>query len=222
MGQIRVVSLFDLPCLSPPHAPPSLSLCFPAKCVHRKTRCTYVKFHRQTAPLGPGHPARSHHDASNPAHPPLGPLPSGPNPYRLSDPFFLPGSGPALNPSVISQSNPSGPNTLYADHQFTFPPPLPVSAPSYNTLDYPARYRAQADLLSRTGVIPPERALPVPAIYQDSHAPQDSNNVARYLQPYHLRNDAQDYPMPPSPNGVDYGYSIDNKVRSFLCFPLVD
>ena len=27
-----------------------------AKCVHRKCRCTYVKFHRQTAPVGPGHP----------------------------------------------------------------------------------------------------------------------------------------------------------------------
>ncbi|KAI0071954.1 hypothetical protein K474DRAFT_478664 [Panus rudis PR-1116 ss-1] len=27
-----------------------------AKCVQRKYRCTYVKFHRQTAPQGPGHP----------------------------------------------------------------------------------------------------------------------------------------------------------------------
>ncbi|KAJ7048382.1 hypothetical protein C8F01DRAFT_112183 [Mycena amicta] len=26
-----------------------------AKCVARKTRCTFVKFHRQTAPVGPGH-----------------------------------------------------------------------------------------------------------------------------------------------------------------------
>jgi len=60
-------------------------------------------------------------------------------------------------------------------------------------------------------VIPQERA---PAIYQDSHAPQDPNNVARYPQPYHLRNDPQDYPLPPSPNGVDYGYNIDNKVCS--------
>lgn len=28
---------------------------FLAKCVQRKYRCTYVKFHRQTAPVGPGH-----------------------------------------------------------------------------------------------------------------------------------------------------------------------
>lgn len=30
-----------------------------AKCVSRKCRCTYVKFHRQTAPAGPGHPPPS-------------------------------------------------------------------------------------------------------------------------------------------------------------------
>ncbi|CAK5269056.1 unnamed protein product [Mycena citricolor] len=27
-----------------------------SKCISRKTRCTFVKFHRQTAPVGPGHP----------------------------------------------------------------------------------------------------------------------------------------------------------------------
>ena len=182
--------------------------------MHRKTRCTYVKFHRQTAPVGPGHPARPPHDSSNPAHPSLGTLPSGPNQYRLSDPFFLPSNGSALNPSSISQSNPSGANTLYVDHQFTFPPPLPVSAPSYDSsFDYSARYRAQADFLSRTGVIPSGRALHVPAIYQDTHAPNDSSNIARYSQSYPMRNDPQDYLPPPSPNGVDYGYNVDNKVR---------
>jgi hypothetical protein len=201
------------------HASPCLFIpSFPAKCMHRKTRCTYVKFHRQTAPMGPGHPARPPHDASNPAHLSLGALPPGPHQYRLSDPFFLPG-GHTLNPSAISQSTASGPNTLYADHQFTFPPPLQAAAPSFdNAYDYAARYRAQADLLSRTGVIPQERAPPGPAIYQESHVPQDPNNVARYPQPYHLRNDPQDYPLPPSPNGVDYGYNVDNKVRSVSRF----
>lgn len=159
--------------------------------------------------MGPGHPARPTHESSNPAHSSLGALPLGPN-YRLSDPFFLPGNG--LNPSAItqSQSTVSGTNPLYADHQFTFPPPLQLSAPSYDgSLDYSARYRAQADFLSRTGVIPQERVLPVPAIYQDSHAPHD----ARYAQSYHMRNDPQEYPLQPSPTGVDYGYNIDNKVR---------
>ncbi|KAK7056046.1 zinc finger/binuclear cluster transcriptional regulator [Favolaschia claudopus] len=45
-----------------------------AKCVARKTRCTFVKFHRQTAPVGPGHPSSlsaslpsqtSHHPANH-------------------------------------------------------------------------------------------------------------------------------------------------------------
>lgn len=185
----------------------------PAKCLHRKTRCTYVKFHRQTAPLGPGHPARPPHDSSNPAHPPIGALPLGLNPYRLSEPFLLNGS--ALNPSAISQS-PASTNPLYADHQFSFPQPPQVSAPSYdNSFDYTARYRAQADLLSRTGVIPPERGPPLPAIYQESQAPHDPSNAARYAQPY-LHNDPHDYPLPPSPSGVDYGYNIDNKVRFFI------
>lgn len=223
----RAINAFNLLChvtvqilvVSPPSSQHihiyTSSPTFPAKCVHRKTRCTYVKFHRQTAPVGPGHPARPPHDPSNPAHPSLGTLPSGPNQYRLSDPFFLPSNSSALNPSSISQSTPSGANTLYLDHhQFTFPPPLPISAPSYeSSFDYSARYRAQADYLSRSGVIPSERALPVPAIYQDTHAPNDPSNIARYAQSYPIRNDPQDYPLPPSPNGVDYGYNVDNKVR---------
>jgi hypothetical protein len=181
----------------------------PAKCLHRKARCTYVKFHRQTAPLGPGHPARPPHDSSNPAHPPLGALALGLNPYRLSDPFLLANNGSALNPSALSQSTAST-NPLYADHQFSFPPPPQVPAPSYDSFDYTARYRAQADFLSRTGVIPPERPLPLPAIYQGSQAPHDPA-AARYTQSFPLDNDPQDYPLPPSPNGVDYGYNIDNK-----------
>ncbi|KAF8193417.1 hypothetical protein BJ912DRAFT_240778 [Pholiota molesta] len=35
-----------------------------AKCVSRKCRCTFVKFHRQTAPAGPGHSARAPAPAS--------------------------------------------------------------------------------------------------------------------------------------------------------------
>jgi hypothetical protein len=31
-----------------------------AKCVQRKCRCTFVKFHRQTAPVGPGHNPNPH------------------------------------------------------------------------------------------------------------------------------------------------------------------
>ncbi|CAL1715925.1 unnamed protein product [Somion occarium] len=55
-----------------------------SKCVQRKYRCTYVKFHRQTAPQGPGHPPPSalpphhphaHHHANANARNPS--LPSG-------------------------------------------------------------------------------------------------------------------------------------------------
>ncbi|THH31199.1 hypothetical protein EUX98_g2965 [Antrodiella citrinella] len=58
-----------------------------SKCVSRKCRCTYVKFHRQTAPQGPGHPPPSqllqHNShsalASIPtSHPSLSPLTSTP------------------------------------------------------------------------------------------------------------------------------------------------
>jgi hypothetical protein len=47
--------------------------------------------------------------------------------------------------------------------------------------------------------------------------------LARYAQSYHMYNDPQDYPLPPSPTGVHYGYNIDNKV-CFIYFlsPLID
>jgi hypothetical protein len=212
MGPILVVS--------DPSPPLNISLMpfSPAKCLHRKTRCTYVKFHRQTAPVGPGHPARSPHDSSNPAHPSLGALPLGLGSYRLSNPFLLSNNGSALNPSVIAQSTASA-NPLYADHQFSFPPPAQVSAPPFdNSLDYSARYRAQADFLTRQGVIPQERAPPLPAIYQESPTPHDPSNAARYAQTFHMHDDHQDYPLPPSPTGVDYGYNIDNKVCFIYLF----
>lgn len=217
MGPILVVS--------DPYFPPINSLTHalfpPAKCLHRKARCTYVKFHRQTAPVGPGHPAaRPANDSLNPAHPSLGALPIGLGSYRLSNPFLLSNHAPALNPSLISQPTASA-NSYYADHQFSFPPPLQASAPTHdNSFDYSARYRAQADLLTRTGVIPPERA-PLPAIYQESQAPHDPSNAARYAQSYPMHDDHQDY-LPPSPTGVGYGYAIDTKVCCLRFFLLVD
>jgi hypothetical protein len=180
--------------------------------VHRKARCTYVKFHRQTAPLGPGHPSRPTNDSSGVALPSLGALPSGP--YRLSDPFLLDSNGAGLN-STANIAQPST-NPLYANHQFSFLPPLSASAPAYdNAYEYTARYRAQAELLSRTGVIPQDRLPPLPAIYQDTQP--------RYAQSYNVRGDPLDYPLPPSPNGIDYGYNVDNKVHLTLPpSPLVD
>ena len=180
--------------------------------MHRKARCTYVKFHRQTAPLGPGHPSRPPNDSSNVGLPSLGPLPSGPTQYRLSDPFLLPTNGTGLTPT--GNINQSTTNPLYANHQFSFPPPLAAPASAYDSAyEYSARYRAQAELLSRTGVIPHDRVPSLPAIYQDPQPPSDQG-TARYSQSYNVRGDPLDYPLPPSPNGIDYGYNVDNKVRS--------
>ncbi len=184
--------------------------------MHRKTRCTYVKFHRQTAPVGPGHPSRPPNNSSNVALPSLSVLPTGLAPYRYSDPFILGSNAPGVNPATNVPQPPTT-NSLYANHQFSFPPPLPASASAYdNAYEYTARYRAQAELLSRTGVIPPDR---LPAIYQDPQVPHDQG-AARYAQSYNIRGDPLDYPLPPSPNGIDYGYNVDNKARStLLAFP---
>ncbi|KAH9991754.1 hypothetical protein BJV77DRAFT_1068184 [Russula vinacea] len=122
-----------------------------------------------------GRRARPPHDSSNPAHPPLGALPLGLGPYRLSDPFFLANNGSALNPSALSQSNP-----LYADHQFLFL--RPRRPPHLHTIP----------LLTILPAIAPRLTF--------SPAPS-----------FPLNNDPQDYPLPPSPNRVDYGYNIDNK-----------
>ena len=89
--------------------------------MHRKARCTYVKFRRQTAPLGPGHPSRPTNDSSSVGLPPLGLLPSVPGPYRLSDPFLLSGTGTGLTPTA-NVSQPPTTNYLYANRQFSFPP----------------------------------------------------------------------------------------------------
>ncbi|KAH9955973.1 hypothetical protein BGW80DRAFT_288241 [Lactifluus volemus] len=172
-----------------------------------KGRCT---FHLQTAPLGPGHPARPSHDTSNSSLPPLAALQSGPNPCPLSDPPFVGKNGPGLHSTAISQTPVAAANPLYANHQFTFPPPLQASASYDNSLDYSARHRAQEHLLSRTSVIPSDGAPPLLAIYQDMQVPHDHSTVARYAQSYNLCGDPQDYPVPPSPIGVDYGHNIDN------------
>ena len=136
--------------------------------MHRKARCTYVKFHRQTAPLGPGHPSRPTNDSSSVGLPPLGPLPSVPGPYRLSDPFLLGNTGTGLTPTA-NVSQPPTTNSLYANHQLSFPPPLTAAAPAYdNANEYSARHRAQADLPSCTGVIPGSR--PTPSSHIPGHA----------------------------------------------------
>ncbi|KZP15058.1 hypothetical protein FIBSPDRAFT_935430 [Athelia psychrophila] len=118
-----------------------------AKCVSRKCRCTYVKFHRQTAPAGPGHNPRQPTTTGHLAHLPQGALPrsGGGGPYQHQDDFLL----------GLGGGNPGIPfNTGAA---FNFPsygqggqgdPQLSIDA---GPADFGAKYRAQAELLRRAG-----------------------------------------------------------------------
>ena len=123
-----------------------------AKCISRKCRCTFVKFHRQTAPIGPGHPAP--------------PLPSdkqvNPNP-TFSLEHLLPSEGyPLNNPSItlpalggaqIYHHSSAASSIPQSDFSFSADTLYPSPDPHPSDSDYSARYRAQAELLYRTGVI---------------------------------------------------------------------
>lgn len=120
-----------------------------AKCVSRKCRCTYIKFHRQTAPVGPGHNARQ----SGPA--PAGSMSSssafastaGSSPrlplYQHSEDDFI--LGPA--PSSVTMAD-----TFYNSNTFSFPALYPQGS-DLNSIppDYPVKYRAQQPELFSTG-----------------------------------------------------------------------
>ncbi|CDO77966.1 hypothetical protein BN946_scf184607.g1 [Trametes cinnabarina] len=144
-----------------------------AKCVQRKCRCTFVKFHRQTAPAGPGHPVP-------PAIPPTAPgarhaislgAPRLPDDFLLAPPpgtmnlSSLYAAGPVAHGYPLQQQS-----SLYPQDYTTLPPIATASAPSQSPApgllpqhtrealeadpDLMARYRAQAELLSRAGVLP--------------------------------------------------------------------
>ncbi|KAI0327072.1 hypothetical protein GY45DRAFT_1437216 [Cubamyces sp. BRFM 1775] len=142
-----------------------------SKCVQRKCRCTYVKFHRQTAPAGPGHPV-----------PPTIP-PTAPGRHaislgapRLPDEFLLAPPPGTMNLSSLYATGPSAQQyplqhpSLYPNEYTSLPPLATALAPSQSPApsmlpqhtreaiqsdpDLLARYRAQAELLSRAGVLP--------------------------------------------------------------------
>ena len=69
----------------PPFIPPNPLTTTLAKCSQRKYRCTFVKFHRQTAPTGPGHAPPPAPTSSNPA-----PLDSRLSMYTQHSHFALP------------------------------------------------------------------------------------------------------------------------------------
>ena len=140
-----------------------------AKCVQRKCRCTYVKFHRQTAPMGPGHNTRPATMGAAGAIPPVGgglpPHPDSHLPmYPHPDELLL---GP--QPSVVP---PTADNSY--SQSYAFPPIYPQHSADPATLSLvdnavAAKYRTQSDLYRRTSV--PMSTAPgaglIPGLYTD-------------------------------------------------------
>ncbi|GAW06806.1 c6 transcription factor [Lentinula edodes] len=97
-----------------------------SKCVQRKIRCTFVKFHRQTAPIGPGHnQSRSGNPSGSTSH--------HPSPPQQQPPTFNPAVGNAYGP-------------VYEDDPFVLQP-APESS-------YATNYRAQQSELHRRASLP--------------------------------------------------------------------
>lgn len=128
-----------------------------AKCVQRKSRCTYVKFHRQTAPSGPGHhnPRPSSSSSLGNARPPgddfiLG-LP------HMSVPSMATSSGDPLFTTSFSFNHPyaSSANPLH----------LPMSVSS--DVDMAGRRRVQTELMHQVGASISSGL--VPGLYTDPH-----------------------------------------------------
>lgn len=172
-----------------------------AKCVQRKCRCTYVKFHRQTAPVGPGHNPRPQN--AIPGQPSSLSSTRIPIPYGQPDDFFL--------TPVPSSSVPTMAETLYSSQSFAFPPLYPD--PSSNT-DFASKYRAQAELFRNgapalgsthfppaggTGApagpgIPGPSNLSPPGIYSDPRSTSGGSSWVSWSQEpsdsYHVHQDS--------------------------------
>ncbi|KAG1774534.1 hypothetical protein EV702DRAFT_974710 [Suillus placidus] len=139
-----------------------------SKCVQRKSRCTYVKFHRQTAPSGPGHHVPRPASVSSS-------LGNG----RLSmDDFILappPMSVPSMDTSSGDQlyTTPFSFNHVYASSANAVHLPMSLSSDS----DIAGRNRVQAELLRHAGApmlanLQGSSAL-VPELYTDHNQPSN-------------------------------------------------
>ncbi|PFH47996.1 hypothetical protein AMATHDRAFT_42559 [Amanita thiersii Skay4041] len=179
-----------------------------AKCVQRKCRCTYVKFHRQTAPVGPGHNIRqaggappSSSAAAVVAATAAGLVPgsSGSSTgsrlslYSQSDDFIL-GPPPPSVPSVGGVTSMA--DNLYSQ-SLTFPPLYPhqhndpaATLGLGNNTEFTAKFRAQQDPYRR-GSLPINPALPsaaapgaglIPGLYTDPRQPATSSWMASWGQ----------------------------------------
>lgn len=199
-----------------------------SKCVQRKSRCTYVKFHRQTAPSGPGHHVPRPASVSSS-------LGSG----RLSMDDFILGPPPVSVPSMDTSSGdplyttPFSFNHVYASSANALHLPMSLSSDS----DMAGRTRVQADLLRHAGA--PMLANPqgspalVPELYTDhnqspthwlgwgeSANPNPGMSVAQTSQPQFASLDEafsqNQYAYRPRRSSVDYsdGSSASHSIPS--------
>ncbi|KAH7929236.1 hypothetical protein BV22DRAFT_1003039 [Leucogyrophana mollusca] len=147
-----------------------------SKCVQRKCRCTYVKFHRQTAPSGPGHHNPRPTSASSS-------LSAGTRLPSHLDEFIL-GPPPV---SVPSMGATGGTDPLFST-PFSFSPAYPPSASTdlhslplsmSSDADMAGKYRAQAELLRRAGnsMLSNPQGAPgvIPGLYTDTQQPATTN-----------------------------------------------
>ena len=182
-----------------------------AKCLQRRYRCTFVKFHRQTAPLGPGHTTRTAGAAdssfSNPPSPNSIPVPSParvssssrdpvfhhPSHQHQSDDEFILGPPPTVVPTMA--------DTLYGATPYTFPPLYPTTNDiSGDNTDYVVgKYRAHAELFgsTRSAAIPASSSsssMVSPNLYDPRPPPSswlgwDQQQQDPTTDPYHQQQD---------------------------------
>ncbi|KAH7910518.1 hypothetical protein BJ138DRAFT_1008683 [Hygrophoropsis aurantiaca] len=118
-----------------------------SKCVQRKCRCTYVKFHRQTAPSGPGH--HNPRPASASSLSGTARLPSHLDEFILGPP---PVSVPSMSGAGSTDplfSTPFSFNSAYPQPSATDLGALSLSMSS--DTDMTGKFRHQAELLRRAG-----------------------------------------------------------------------
>ncbi|KAH9846457.1 hypothetical protein C2E23DRAFT_864003 [Lenzites betulinus] len=133
-----------------------------SKCVQRKCRCTYVKFHRQTAPAGPGHPAPTVMPQTIPGRHSISlGAPRHPDEFLLAPPPGTMNMSSLYATGPIAHGYPMQHPALYSQDYTSLPPLTSALASSDGSVagvlgndpEAMARYRAQAELLTRTGVL---------------------------------------------------------------------
>ena len=186
----------------------SLYLSILAKCIQRKFRCTFVKFHRQTAPVGPGHNVRSVESSSDSPSPNSIHATQAQSYHRQQQPDdeFILAPPPNVGPTMA--------DALYAATPFTFPPLYPPNDMNVDNADYVPKYPPHAELFeSRPGMsttAAPPSSGPQANIYH-SRLPQswapwgqhDPTDAYHHHQQQHHANLISDSAHPPLSSSVN-------------------